>query len=742
MSRRKPGCDHFLWSVNAMIALGLISSSFAGDPPPLPDWKENAIHDYADAAACEMGAGPEHYIPNSKSLNITPDSGIEIPIFWNKKRVTWSNKFGEFLFDGKSGTQNPPEGAASRIRYTDPNGKNPLLKCDAFARGPSNPCIPGQKLWNKRLPDGTIWMAILRRSCAVTLTKDWGPCNKDYFDVVDVNAFKPDTYATAWFDTLNTNASKEPNYGFPAGAVPRPGGLRPQLRSEGVRASNYYDPPLATDCSNCHSNAHLGTEWLAQIDSIDFNDDSAKPMWFAGVAARPTESDLGTLNPLLIKKAVSGVTYKGQNRGQSCLSCHATFLAGSMASPGGGEIADKMTSLNDQRDFPVVSGWRTDSSQSVVSKKDARKTHAMPKNHGEVTIQTWEDAYEEDYNLIACCTSDSKKPICKDVQCQYMAAVHPKFYTDQDKNPPRQLAQKVGAPKDPINLNLAFVPCPPNTSGLKKGDQCWQMSWEDNQDPFNTPRKYSVSVSTRSALDPDWTDAELASSQFCKNGDHDYQGAQITGQDPKNPWRYRYTKTGVLSACSKMTARLCGSWCDMNLATDQFPNAGSAQATSSGLNVNLSNTQGCALTHCPPSLPQQVSYSTMTYRCSTDSKPQKNGSCGETIPNSFVPYSCSQITQGIMKLGFTPIESGESNPSNCLRYFGCKLPNIVPDSTHVCPKGYLRRWDWTAIDPSAGPDFAVGGSLTSVFQSNCQDSAWKGIAVQNPSTHIYSCCLP
>ena len=49
---------------------------------PAPVWQANAVHDYADAAACQMGGREEHYLPK----DLVP-GGNEVPVYWNERRV-------------------------------------------------------------------------------------------------------------------------------------------------------------------------------------------------------------------------------------------------------------------------------------------------------------------------------------------------------------------------------------------------------------------------------------------------------------------------------------------------------------------------------------------------------------------------------------------------------------------------------------------------------------------------------
>lgn len=117
---------------------------------PQPLQAQRTIHQYADAAACQMGGRLTNYLPSG----IMP-GGNRIPITWNQKEIVWdATGTGEFkVMDGKDlksiGTGFPEPGAAGPI--TNPTatggragpGDGPQLRCDHFPYvSPS--CTPDQ----------------------------------------------------------------------------------------------------------------------------------------------------------------------------------------------------------------------------------------------------------------------------------------------------------------------------------------------------------------------------------------------------------------------------------------------------------------------------------------------------------------------------------------------------------------------------------------------------------------------
>lgn len=596
MRRRFTSYQFFLICYSIFLTFSISSLGVCAPGDPLTGWKPNGVHYLADVAACEMGGGKENYMP----ADISPSTARDIPVYWNGKLVTWDDSMGEngeFVFDGKSGSEGRPDG----YRYPMTNFLGGGLRCDhgsALNDGNSgHVCLPGRKLWNKTT-NGITWMALFRRlSVARARVTEWNEYNPSWFDVTGIVGLKTSSYGVAWFNAKGTDLSgADLKAGLSPGPLPVPGGLNPQLRPDGVRASKFYqEPSTMEDCTKCHGTPFIGSDWIAQLTDISFKSDESKYFWNAAHDVVPQITD---------RYFFKYASKKGRN--YKCGSCHAHWAVGAQTSPYG-IIANNMTVAMAANS---TSEWRSDASQPDYDSKNAMHTHMMPKNHTHATVREWESAWRQDYRYVACCYATSFTSECYDVQCPGdltkptegpKKAVKPNFYSaatvfsaQQAHNPiitPPDPKQFVKEPQPPQNVLLDFTTCPTGIGNPGMGDKCWKLSYEDGTDPWEAARVFPMTIYTRSSSQKDLTDAEKNATRFCT-------ATPALGEGPKSSqdilisgWRYRHEHVGVLPRCKKMWLRVCGSWCGM-----VFKGSAMMGASTEGTLKQLSNVPaGCPL---------------------------------------------------------------------------------------------------------------------------------------------------
>jgi hypothetical protein len=427
---------------------------------------QSTIHEYADAAACQMGGRLPNYLP----FGILP-GGNRVPIKWNEMEVVWTPSnlatgTGEFMVNTPGGLKPigmqpddptkvlPEKNAMGPI--TDPTKTGGAaagqLKCDHFSYVEAS-CTPDQyvrEIFQGSCTDtGNVcsaatqaqanlqcapstcagmarWHVIFRRTAASAKTianntlkppadsavepADWDTgIYTSYYKVVDANGFKLDTYGTVWLDGLGpTAAAKNFTNGFRSGPMPRPGGKRPTERLEGRRATDWYDEPAtmkAGTCNGCHGTPFNGSDWIAQ-SKLKFKNDEDLPWWHAG------NEKIMFPDKVFFEKAMEGAdTF-------DCKGCHQRWLMNAGSTPGGErnslggfQFARFMTMVHDAdaaNPFfsPYVnfaSRFRTDADQAVFLDKNATQTHWMPPDHGLMTITDWNTSFQKRYDRLACC---------------------------------------------------------------------------------------------------------------------------------------------------------------------------------------------------------------------------------------------------------------------------------------------------------------------------------------------------
>jgi hypothetical protein len=448
----------------------------------------NAIHPYADAAACQMGARVGHYLP----LGIKPDPTNDlIPMFWDQYGLIWQrgpvNGEGEFLLTGAAPVSGGKDCSKTpceiEMDFPEPgaNGpfKNPYdsnfagakhLRCDHFpyvspscttdqlvkdlyqgtcGRGSSAKACQGPTLGGLTCADGSTcidvvhWRILMRRTAASAKNgctmAEFAPECTEYYPTVDADGLRVKdagnttvgTFGVAWLDSVGCgtpgcgSGARDFNNGFRNGQLmPRPGGKRPNLRPEGLRATKWYDDSKlvsalpGNSCNNCHGTPFNGDDWIRQKGGgipRGNPDDDLKPWWFAGNNA----PGLAPLYP--VKKIFN------DDSGVDCAGCHRRWMQGAGSTPGGYvksvamfpfvrwmNMVHEAVGLPELDENPfadidpvpfqqLASSYRIDKPQTTYLKKNAIQTHYMPPKHKKNSIKDWDAAYNDDYNSVACC---------------------------------------------------------------------------------------------------------------------------------------------------------------------------------------------------------------------------------------------------------------------------------------------------------------------------------------------------
>ncbi len=465
---------------------------------------------------------------------------------------------------------------------------------------------------------------------------DWGPKYIDYYDVVDavgLKSFKSaagteiGSYGTVWLDGLNGSAATSFNNGFRAGSMPRPGGVRPSRRPEGVRASNWFDTPaemVSGACVGCHGTPFNGDDWIrgANRTSSQVSDDK-KVFWHAGngggIIAFPDHTSFTTADDTVTKTSYD------------CTGCHARWMQKSGSTPGSdAPLARYLTMVHDAsagNPFPALpsfdvndanayrelaSGWRSDNTPVKFLDKRANQTHWMTpkrivkKDGTNFTVDNWKSMFDEEYNGVACCGSgfegtgmvppfvDGTAVSCKNIKCEGLtsqASVKAVFQTpwmlDNAIRPiaasPANVVQPIAPPDSPDTPTLQAVDktlCP---VAIPEGSLCFQLSWGDPKkdrygnpglsSAFNAPPDFYYWLQTKKISE---TFDDLDKHKYCVNDTADFTKMQVDGTilsftqkpDTSNPnydWQYTYKAYGLLGKCQKMIVRLCGGWCSQQI---------------------------------------------------------------------------------------------------------------------------------------------------------------------------------
>lgn len=598
-----------------------------------------------------------------------------IPVTWNQLEVAWKPDdetlgTGKFTLDGQPPKVNVPEPGPNGP-FLDPEGAG--LKCDRFPYVAAS-CIPGQYFsevsWGGRCKDGgkqgqpciehadcpdgsctgqILWHVLFRRLAAPAMTADpdpaaakpgdWGDKYIPYYDTVDAVGLKTDTYGVVWLDGVNNakdpanpaNDAKGPDgkplgpaagrsfeNGFRVGPMPRPGGLRPDRREEGRRATRWFDTTAqmrGQECTVCHATPFNGSDWIlrggnpSRRESLrDRPNDDEKPYW------HPGNQVLGFAEKLFFNKVTDRATPPNVLDTSGCTACHSQWMVKSSATPGGETaaagsvaVARLMTMVHDAHaDNPfkalgppykaLASSFRTDKPQAVFLDKDARRTHKMPLPVREDEVRKWNAAFRDQYNRIACCGAglggmaatppnfDGPAGFdCSQIACAWtdgvtdqppIRAPKPALYTPwmeaSGKVPGGDHVQRVDAPDAPANTRLELVPCPPTIVKADPRDQCYRLVWEDpTGSPFNAPPQFHWVKLQKAVAGLDWTPAERADTAYCGGGRPPLvpisSETQLT--DPRltagNQWRVRYASAVErLPKCERVLARVCGGWCE------------------------------------------------------------------------------------------------------------------------------------------------------------------------------------
>ncbi len=419
------------------------------------------------------------------------------------------------------------------------------------------------------------WRVLFRRTAApaksakgaATQPADWGPIYKEFYDIVDTIGLRAtageknnETWSTVWLDGLSwlptdmeAKAAQSFSNGLLAGAMPRPGGKRPSLRPEGIRATKWFDKPQTMkdgNCNDCHGTPFNGSDWIRQTPSgtTSVKDDKL-PWWHAG-------NDQVGFTP---KNIFTGVTVVGEAKRQSCGSCHSRWMQAAGSTPGaiadadiggGFAMARFMTMVHQEiagNPFPaalppdrynptyldLASVYRTGDMKkykdTAYLAKNAAHSHYMPTDIADpTTVKMWTDEWNKPFAWVACCGSglaqagtdctqgvDCPKDVdlpagallaCSKVTCNKIInqkqvvslfqtpwmvknGVVPQTLNAGDVPDP---TQQIAGPDQANKLKLTYPnPCPKDI-GAGPGDQCFQLAWEDPKpgEEFNAPATF------------------------------------------------------------------------------------------------------------------------------------------------------------------------------------------------------------------------------------------------------------
>ena len=482
--------------------------------------------------------------------------------------------------------------------------------------------------------------------------------------------------------------------------IPRPGGLRPHLRSEGLRATQWFDDPTfmrRQPCQSCHATPFNGSDWL-KGSGLDLNKDGKRPYWHAGnaVLGFPEATFFN-----LAKKA--GVEEK------KCRECHKPWMTASGATPGGEgnplsrPIARLMTAVHDThadnrfaglvRAYgldQLASRWRSDADQATFVDKNAIRTHQMRPDHGEPTVADWNVTYRNDYHTLACCGSGKQGKMenppsydglatdqfCRNVTCEWqddsgktgppIKAPTPAFYTPwmkaNGKEPAEDPRQLVQAPSQATNVRFtALTECPkpvdggPDPATLQPGDKCYALIWEDNFNPFNAGTDFYWKREDRTYVQGPWTDAEQRRPEDRYCGPPPFTAipnvraeSLVAAPDPrKNEWRYRYRSVVVIPRCRRTMIRICPGWCTQDTSIGRIPATewGWVETQVNGSDADCNPTPTPTNTHTPTDTPTPTPTNTATATSSPTPTPTATVAVTSTPVETATPTESPVATE-------------------------------------------------------------------------------------------------
>ena len=392
-----------------LLALGGLLLMLGVRAAPLDD-----VNQYADRCAAELGAGAGAYMPIGLFPNPPDFTGtVEIPTFWNQKVISFENvrtdsgkrcsdagagcnagnsRF-EFLFDGKAGHKagETASGSPAPGQPAYPDGANTAgrvvskaqLKCDFWSHvNTTNGCLPGQRAVRTTVgtcrggnegkacsadnqcgggscQDQVQWSFIFRRREAPVTGAAFGPSHPYFSNNMDAVAFKKDTGAACWFDTLGAGSTTTDKWwesrvaGLPVAGpagIPRPGGKDADKKA---RALAFWKTPadvgpnnkLSEKCTSCHGNGPILTSrWINAGGAFSGRLSGEIPYWHpAGLLPNPS-----------FKRFAEG-TKPAPAMTTRCSNCHDAWSTIAATSPGG-TLANAMT--RDSGTSPLASNFR------------------------------------------------------------------------------------------------------------------------------------------------------------------------------------------------------------------------------------------------------------------------------------------------------------------------------------------------------------------------------------------------
>ena len=689
-----------------MLLVSLVVAAMAR-AAPLDD-----VNQYADRCAAELGAGAGAYLPVGLLPNPPDFNGtVEVPVYWNEKAISFElvrtdngtrcsdaaagcnagNSRFEFLFDGKPGHKagEAADGTPAPGAPAYPDGANTTgrivakanLRCDFWSHvntNNGNGCLPGQRIArtevgncrgdnegkactaNNQCGAGTCqdkvqWSFIFRRQDAARAGAPWGAAHPYFFNNFDAVAFKKDTGAVCWFDTLEKQSTTKDKWwesrvaGAPVpgpAGLPRPGGKDADKKA---RAVEFWMTPArvkANDgadgqCIACHGNGPIITSrWLNEASAFSARQGGEIPYWHpAGILADPS-----------FKKFSEG-TKPAPASTTGCSNCHAYWSTSASTTPGG-FLARDMTSdassrpalasnfrkqIDDTTGLPkqgkCAGGARDTMSCAAqtdcpagacLGGQDAGILREMPHSFTvkapdgsfvEGTPKDWDDLIRPAFTAMQACLQicvggDRAGAVCSDnagcppagtcklvdvTQCdQAKPADVPKFFGAQERAasmPPGE--QRVEAPLPADGFKIARANCVVAADGAETCD--YQAAWQDVLPTAgDTRRNHSDYFSADRYF---LQEASVAAGQKPVTKDYclgtETAVTATTAALAASNWAKKYEAKGSLAACRAVQLRLCGGY-TVDVPPGARPTTGHSPIDSRDLGQRGDTATACA----------------------------------------------------------------------------------------------------------------------------------------------------
>ncbi len=557
----------------------------------------------------------------------------------------------EFLFDGMPGAAGFPDGGNTVGRMTQ--ARRSALKCDHWshvntqldtclggaragqrcrpgvaADCPGSTCtpmptgcFPGQRILKTDVGTCSVsrarctdaepcaagagscidvvnWSAVFRRQAPPRPGQAaFDPFHPFFFNNFDVIAFKPDTGAACWFDTLFTGTLQVDNWwqaapGTPAG-VPRPGG---KDTAKQTRAAAFWMTPAAIQhparpverCPVCHGNGPILVSRWINAGNV-----------FRGPS--DTEHEIAYWHPAKLFENPFFKTFGGAGAtpAQQCgTGCHRAWSVSAETMPGGSLARD----MTDEATSPLASHFRR---QLDAAGNPLTRSCSGGALHGQActadadcggagtceagqragilremphpflgTPADWTANVQPRYDAMAACRRSciggaraaracSKDADCPGSTCRAPAAAAcsgvaqatiPAFHGVQSP-PPAGKRQLIQPPYVAEAVNFLRHMCVVAADG---SETCrYEVQWRDptaGESDYHAADKYylaSHAVANEAGQTP-------ATARFCA-GTTTEATAATTAVAGSN-WAKNYVASGALASCRKTELRLCGGY--------------------------------------------------------------------------------------------------------------------------------------------------------------------------------------